>query len=100
MRSLILIAGLVGCAATVEKTEQHCKYIKTIGQYTTPLLDDGAYKHAFDQAARKACGGRYRLLERSRRPSTLRDRDLPKSGGRFYWVIECVEQKELYSRGK
>jgi hypothetical protein len=58
--------------------------------YTGILAEDGAYSRQFEQGAEKACGGKtYKVLERSRHPSTLKGmEDLPSS--KFYWVIDCA----------
>jgi hypothetical protein len=95
MKHILLFTTLVtGCAASLVRTEPQNTDIKTIGMHTGRLLEDGAYSGHFERAAEKACQGKpYKILERSRQPSTLKGmEDLP--GSYFYWVIDCGQHAE------
>jgi len=50
-------------------------------------LDDGTYQSQFTNGAEKLCGKQYKVLERTRTPSTLDGQEL--EGSKFYWVIAC-----------
>jgi hypothetical protein len=88
MKYLALSALLLTSCVTASrvKTEKDGK-IHTIGYYTGTMLDDGTYQSQFTNGAEKLCGKQYKVLERTRTPSTLDGQEL--EGSKFYWVIAC-----------
>lgn len=87
IKTICLTAAFAGCAHVV-KTEDSDPMVHTIGFNTGSLLDDSAYYAQFDGAAQRSCaGGRYRLLERSRTPTTLKGQNLEPWD--YYWIVRC-----------
>jgi hypothetical protein len=94
MKFKILVFSFIfcGCRATLQKTEPSNKNIRTIGYNTGSLTDDGIYRAQFARGAQKECGSdNYKILEKSRKPSTLQGMELESS--KYYWVIECLGDK-------
>jgi hypothetical protein len=90
LRYLFLVGLLVSaCTSSVVEQPKLDKSLKTIGQNTGLVADDGIYKAAFERRAHKACPDGYALIERTRTPSTLVYSGLDLDEHDFYWVIRC-----------
>lgn len=85
VKILLAMFSLSGCHTTGKVVGDHDE-LKTIAVFTGSVFEDNAmYKRDFEDAANKACPKGYSLIERSRKPATLKVHERHE----FYWVVQC-----------
>lgn len=88
--SLLITLACISCAADLVKTSDDQVYTISYRTGSLAFLED-KYNNIFERRAEQLCKGKkYEVLEKSRRPSTLKDCGSLVSDEYYFWVVRCV----------